>query len=122
MFITLLMSPHSNVRDQAVWALGNIAGIYIYIYIMINISLYLLCSCSGDGSECRDYTVRCGIIQPLLSCIQPDISVNICRSSLCLSQLPSSIYRLTIYVMLHGPFLTSVVTRTLPQPWKQLIK
>ena len=26
MFINLLSSPHTNVRDQAVWALGNIAG------------------------------------------------------------------------------------------------
>ena len=25
MFINLLSSPHTNVRDQAVWALGNIA-------------------------------------------------------------------------------------------------
>lgn len=73
MFITLLLSPHSNVRDQAVWALGNIAG---------------------DGSECRDYTVRCGIIQPLLSCIQPDISVDHLRnvtwaiSNLCRNKNP----------------------------------
>lgn len=26
LFINLLASPHANVRDQAVWALGNIAG------------------------------------------------------------------------------------------------
>ena len=32
MFITLLLSPHCNVRDQAVWALGNIAGMYTTIH------------------------------------------------------------------------------------------
>lgn len=43
-----------NVVDQAVWALGNIAG---------------------DGSDCRDFTIRNGIIPPLLALIKPDIQV-----------------------------------------------
>lgn len=56
MFVQLLSSPHMNVVDQAVWALGNIAG---------------------DGSDCRDFTVRCGIIQPLIALIKQDMQV--CR-------------------------------------------
>ena len=55
MFIKLLSSEHYNVVDQAVWALGNIAG---------------------DGSECRDFTIQCGIIQPLLALIKPDLPVR----------------------------------------------
>ena len=55
MIIKLLSSPHINVVDQAVWALGNIAG---------------------DGAMCRDFTIKHGIITPLLSLIQPDIKVS----------------------------------------------
>lgn len=55
MFVKLLSSEHMNVVDQAVWALGNIAG---------------------DGSECRDFTIRCGIIQPLLALIKPTLHVR----------------------------------------------
>ncbi len=56
MFVQLLSNEHMKVVDQAVWALGNIAG---------------------DGSECRDFTIRCGIIQPLLALIKPDIQVSL---------------------------------------------
>ncbi len=56
MFVALLSSEHLNVVDQAVWALGNIAG---------------------DGPECRDFTVQCGIIQPLLALIKPDMKVQL---------------------------------------------
>lgn len=55
MFIRLLSSEHQNVMDQAVWALGNIAG---------------------DGSQCRDFCVQCGVIQPLLALIKPNIQVK----------------------------------------------
>ena len=54
MFIGLLSSEHRNVVDQAVWALGNIAG---------------------DGTECRDFAIKSGIIQPLLALIKPNIQV-----------------------------------------------
>lgn len=50
MFINLLASPHANIRDQAVWALGNIAGNnnnnnsclcmyfkkYLYLFLLYN--------------------------------------------------------------------------------------
>ena len=31
----------------------------------------------GDGSECRDFVIHCGIIQPLLSCITPSVTVRL---------------------------------------------
>lgn len=44
-FITLLSSVHEDVQEQAVWALGNIAG---------------------DSPSCRDHVLDCGILNPLL--------------------------------------------------------
>jgi len=44
-FVELLRSPHADVREQAVWALGNIAG---------------------DSPRCRDYVLREGALPPLL--------------------------------------------------------
>jgi importin subunit alpha-2 len=54
-FISLLGSPHPVVSEQAVWALGNIAG---------------------DGPELRDHVIEQGIIKPLLTLIKPDTSVS----------------------------------------------
>lgn len=45
LFIELLSSPHDDVQEQAVWALGNIAG---------------------DSPECRDYVLDQGVLAPLL--------------------------------------------------------
>ena len=69
-FIRLLHSPHQNVCEQAVWALGNIIG---------------------DGPNCRDLVIKMGVIEPLLQFVRPDIPlpflrnvtwviVNLCRS------------------------------------------
>lgn len=44
-FISLLSSEYEDVREQAVWALGNIAG---------------------DSPECRDHVISCGVLTPLL--------------------------------------------------------
>ena len=45
-FIKLLSSPVADVREQAVWALGNIAG---------------------DSPACRDYVLQQGALRPLLN-------------------------------------------------------
>jgi len=45
-FIELLDSSHPEVREQAVWALGNVAG---------------------DCAECRDFLLNSGIMKPLLN-------------------------------------------------------
>ena len=44
-FIDLLSSQYEDVQEQAVWALGNIAG---------------------DSPECRDYEIDAGILPPLI--------------------------------------------------------
>ncbi|XP_076454058.1 importin subunit alpha-4-like [Babylonia areolata] len=69
-FLRLLQSPHQNVCEQAVWALGNIIG---------------------DGPICRDYVISLGAVQHLLNFINPTIPlpflrnvawvvVNLCRN------------------------------------------
>lgn len=42
--VRLLSSPDAGVKEQAVWALGNIVG---------------------DGRECRDKALEEGIVRPL---------------------------------------------------------
>ena len=57
--IKLISSPHQNVCEQAILALGNIIG---------------------DGPESRDYVIKCGIIDPLLALVRPDIPNAITRN------------------------------------------
>jgi len=59
LFLRLLGSPHTNVCEQAVWALGNIVG---------------------DGPTLRDYVVTLGVVQPLLSFINPEIPISFLRN------------------------------------------
>jgi hypothetical protein len=69
-FIRLLKSPHQNVCEQAVWALGNIIG---------------------DGPQCRDLVIQLGVVEPLLQFVRHEVPlsflrnvtwviVNLCRS------------------------------------------
>lgn len=54
-FIELLSSPYDDVQEQAVWALGNIAG---------------------DSSECRDYVLNSGVMEPLLQYVSLYITIS----------------------------------------------
>ncbi|XP_018577602.1 importin subunit alpha-3 [Anoplophora glabripennis] len=59
LFLMLLHSPHQNVCEQAVWALGNIIG---------------------DGPVLRDYVIELGVVDPLLSFIKPEIPISFLRN------------------------------------------
>ena len=54
-FVSLLTSRHTNVAEQAVWALGNIAG---------------------DGAVLRDEVFRCNVLPPLLNLINATTPVS----------------------------------------------
>lgn len=72
-FVSLLSSPHAQVREQAVWALGNIAG---------------------DGPMLRNFVIACKALEPLLGLIQSGINVQFLRnvtwtlSNLCRNKNP----------------------------------
>ena len=62
--IQLLSSPTADVREQAVWALGNIAG---------------------DSPRCRDYVLQAGALGPLLQILQmqePSSPLSIQRNAI----------------------------------------
>jgi len=59
LFLELLSSPHQNVCEQAVWALGNIIG---------------------DGAQLRDYVISLGVVAPLLNFIEPNIPITFLRN------------------------------------------
>lgn len=88
-FIALVTSQHQHISEQAVWALGNIAGTsqcyyehgcdylstgkcqFIY-FICISHPLFS----SGDGSPLRDQVIKHGAVAPLLSLLAvPELSV-----------------------------------------------
>lgn len=80
-FIQLLGSPHPVVAEQAVWALGNIAG---------------------DGPELRDHVIDQGIIKPLLGLIKPDTSVRSSTFDILMGQF------LKVSFLLQATFLRNV--------------
>jgi len=59
-FVELLSSPSEEVREQAVWALGNIAG---------------------DSPQCRDLVLSHGALQPLLTCMNENQKVSMLRNA-----------------------------------------
>ncbi|XP_027349499.1 importin subunit alpha-4-like [Abrus precatorius] len=60
LFVQLLSSSTVEIREQAVWALGNIAG---------------------DSPQCRDYILSEGALLPLLSQLNPLSSLSIMRNA-----------------------------------------
>ncbi|XP_077381314.1 importin subunit alpha-8 [Festucalex cinctus] len=72
-FISLLASPHLHISEQAVWAIGNIAG---------------------DGPTCRDFLIECNVIPALLARVSPETPVGYLRnltwtfSNLCRNKNP----------------------------------
>ncbi|CAL1300548.1 unnamed protein product [Larinioides sclopetarius] len=59
-FIRLLDSEYEDVQEQAVWALGNIAG---------------------DSPECRDYVLQQGILLPLLQLLSKATRMSMTRNA-----------------------------------------
>lgn len=59
-FVQLLSSPNEDVREQVVWALGNIAG---------------------DSHACRDKVLRAGALQPLLALCTPSAKISVLRNA-----------------------------------------
>lgn len=59
-FIELLSSPVTDVKEQAVWALGNIAG---------------------DSPRCRDYVLESGALPPLLSIFEDSTKLSMIRNA-----------------------------------------
>lgn len=59
-FIKLLSSPVLDVREQAVWALGNIAG---------------------DSPQCRDYVLQQGALRPLLTLLSENHKISMLRNA-----------------------------------------
>lgn len=58
-FVHLLASPNDDVREQAIWAIGNIAG---------------------DGAEFRDMLLQCNVVQALLTVIVPTAKITLIRN------------------------------------------
>jgi len=66
-FVRLLSSPFEDVQEQAVWALGNIAG---------------------DSPECRDLVLDHGILFPLMEILTKPCRLTMTRNAVwCLSNL-----------------------------------
>ena len=60
LFVKLLSSTEADVREQAVWALGNIAG---------------------DSPEMRNYVLSCGALPPLLNLLSDSRKVSMVRNA-----------------------------------------
>lgn len=84
LFLQLLHSPIQNVCEQAVWALGNIIGerqpSRRRVPFHAAAPLTPPPSPAGDGPQCRDYVIAMGVVQPLLTFINPTIPITFLRN------------------------------------------
>lgn len=82
-FINLLSSSVMDVREQAVWALGNIAG---------------------DSPKCRDYVLQQGALRPLLALLSEHHKLSMLRnatwtlSNFCRGKNPQPDWELVSYL------------------------
>ncbi|KFK42624.1 hypothetical protein AALP_AA1G019500 [Arabis alpina] len=60
LFIRLLSSGSEEIREQAVWAMGNVAG---------------------DSPKCRDYVLSCGALMPLLAQFNEGSKLSMLRNA-----------------------------------------
>ncbi|XP_030372581.1 importin subunit alpha-7 isoform X2 [Scaptodrosophila lebanonensis] len=93
-FIELLSSPHDDVQEQAVWALGNIAG---------------------DSATCRDHLLGSNILTPLLHVLSTSDRITMIRnavwtlSNLCRGKNPPADFSKIV----HGlPILARLLSHT----------
>jgi len=91
LFLRLLGSPHQNVCEQAVWALGKTSLIPTQLIWPTtesrtgkhDFNSWFLCyigNIIGDGPVLRDYVINLGMVTPLLKFIQPDIPITFLRN------------------------------------------
>ncbi|CAI9284122.1 unnamed protein product [Lactuca saligna] len=59
-FVKLLASPSDDVREQAVWALGNVAG---------------------DSPKCRDLVLALGALIPIISQLNEHAKLSMLRNA-----------------------------------------
>lgn len=59
-FVDLMKSPHEDVQEQAIWALGNIAG---------------------DSPECRDCVLDHDVLEPLLNVLSTSRRLTLTRNA-----------------------------------------
>ena len=110
LFLRLLNSPHQNVCEQAVWALGNIIGKKQILYLNQSMCVVLVLSV-------QSYIDPCPLPAQVMAHGAGIMSLTWVWSSPCFlssthqSPSPSS-------AMSPGLLLTSAATRILHRPWR----